>query len=70
MFSRFYGADQRICYFSAAYDYLYINSGKISDSHKQDYLHLTNKGISVLATNLTTHLSTLADWFSRDKGAY
>lgn len=61
MFSRFYSTDQRKCYFSTAYNYLYINSGKISDSHKHDYLHLTNKGISVLATILATHLSILVE---------
>ena len=65
MFSRLYSADQWLSNFCLACGYGYINHfdsfwNRI-DLYKHDNLHPNNKGTTVLATNFSCHLSSLAD---------
>uniref|UniRef100_A0A667WZR1 SGNH hydrolase-type esterase domain-containing protein n=1 Tax=Myripristis murdjan TaxID=586833 RepID=A0A667WZR1_9TELE len=65
MFSRLYSANQWLSNFCAACGYGFINNfdslWKKTHLYRYDNLHLNNKGISVLASHLSNHLSSLAD---------
>lgn len=62
MFSRLYSADQWLDNFSSACGHEYINNfdlfWKKPHLYKHDNLHLNSKGIQVLATNISHHLSS------------